>query len=147
MLRQGQGREGDPWARNRISDIALQTGLSIRQFERRFLEYTGVSPIVFARISRFEEALRLKATSSSESWTAIAHMLGYHDQMHMTRNFHVLAGDSRGRSINSGCARAHHECTHGKGAILTQRIGLVPLSWLGRSRRGGIVQVGQCLQI
>ena len=99
MLRRAQGREGDLWSRNKISDIALQTGWSIRQFERRFLEYTGVSPIVFTRIARFESALRLKGSSSLESWTAIAHRLGYHDQMHMTRDFHVLAGDSPGRSI------------------------------------------------
>jgi AraC-like DNA-binding protein len=99
MLRRAQGRAGDPWSRNKISDIAFQTGWSIRQFERRFLEYTGVSPIVFTRIARFEAALRLKGSSSFESWTAIAHMLGYHDQMHMTRDFHVLAGDSPGRSI------------------------------------------------
>jgi AraC-like DNA-binding protein len=99
MLRRAQGRDGDPWSRNKISDIAFQTGWSIRQFERRFLDYTGVSPIVFTRIARFEAALRLKGSSSFESWTAIAHMLGYHDQMHMTRDFHVLAGDSPGRSI------------------------------------------------
>jgi transcriptional regulator GlxA family with amidase domain len=99
MLRRAQAREGDPWTRSKISDIASQTGWSIRQFERRFLEYTGVSPIVFTRIARFEAALRLKRFSSFESWAAIAHMLGYHDQMHMTRDFHALAGDSPGRSI------------------------------------------------
>jgi AraC-like DNA-binding protein len=99
MLRRAQAREGTPWARRKVSDIAFQTGWSTRQFERRFLEYTGVSPIVFTRIARFEAALRLKGSSPFESWTVIAHMLGYHDQMHMTRDFHVLAGDSPGRSI------------------------------------------------
>jgi AraC-like DNA-binding protein len=99
MLRRAQALEGDPWARNKVSEIAFQTGWSMRQFERRFLEYTGVSPIVFTRIARFEAALRLKGSRSCESWTAIAHMPGYHDQMHMTRDFLVLAGDSPGRSI------------------------------------------------
>src|SRR5580693_7561677 len=73
MLRRAQAREGTPWARRKVSDIAFQTGWSTRQFERRFLEYTGVSPIVFTRIARFEAALRLKGSSSLESWTAIAH--------------------------------------------------------------------------
>ena len=99
MLRRAQAQEGDPWVRYKVSDIAFQSGWSTRQFERRFLEYTGVSPIVFTRIARFEAALRLKGSWSFESWTAIAHMLGYHDQMHMTRDFHELAGDSPGRSI------------------------------------------------
>ena len=82
--------------------ILTQPSGTLEKFFEEFLsllEYTGVSPIVFTRIARFESALRLKGSSSLESWTAIAHMLGYHDQMHMTRDFHVLAGDSPGRSI------------------------------------------------
>jgi AraC-like DNA-binding protein len=99
MLRRAQAREGDPWARTRIAEMAFQTGLSTRQFQRRFREYTGVAPIVFSRIARFEEALRLKRSPRFASWTEIAHTLGYHDQMHMTRDFHGLAGDSPGRAI------------------------------------------------
>ncbi len=99
MRRKAQARVGDPWARDRVSDIAFQTGLSTRQFERRFREYTGVAPIVFSRIARFQEALRLKRSPRFLSWIAIAHMLGYHDQMHMTRDFYGLAGDSPNRAI------------------------------------------------
>jgi AraC-like DNA-binding protein len=99
VLRRAQARVGDPWARDRISDIAFQTGLSVRQFERRFREYTGVAPVVFSRIARFQEALRLKMSPQFASWIAVAHTLGYHDQMHMTRDFYGLAGDSPGRAI------------------------------------------------
>jgi AraC-like DNA-binding protein len=99
VLRRAQARVGDPWARDRVSDIAIQTGLSTRQFERRFREYTGVAPIVFTRIARFQEALRLKRAPGFLSWIAIAHTLGYHDQMHMTRDFYGLAGDSPSRAI------------------------------------------------
>ena len=99
VLRRAQGRVGDPWARDRVSDIAFQTGLSVRQFERRFREYTGVAPIVFSRIARFQEALRLKMSPEFRSWIAVAHTLGYHDQMHMTRDFYGLAGDSPSRAI------------------------------------------------
>jgi quercetin dioxygenase-like cupin family protein len=70
--------------------ILTQPSGTLEKFFEEFLsllEYTGVSPIVFTRIARFESALRLKGSSSLESWTAIAHMLGYHDQMHMTRDF------------------------------------------------------------
>lgn len=99
MLQSAQGRTGDPWERTRISDIAFRTGWSTRQFERRFLEYTGVSPTAFTRIARFQAALRLKGSPPLKSWMAVAHRLGYHDQMHMTRDFHSLAGDSPGRSF------------------------------------------------
>jgi AraC-like DNA-binding protein len=99
VLRRAQARVGDPSARDRVSDIAFQTGLSTRQFKRRFREYTGVAPIVFSRIARFQKALRLKRSPRFPSWIAIAHTLGYHDQMHTTRDFYGLAGDSPGRAI------------------------------------------------
>jgi AraC-like DNA-binding protein len=99
LLLRAQARVGDPWLRDRVSDIACQSGLSVRQFERRFREYTGVAPVVFSRIARFQEALRLKRSHMFESWTAVAHTLGYHDQMHMTRDFYGLAGSSPGRAI------------------------------------------------
>src|ERR1700735_4228263 len=78
------------FARESLGLILTQRSGTLEKFFEEFLsllEYTGVSPIVFTRIARFESALRLKGSSSLESWTAIAHMLGYHDQMHMTRAF------------------------------------------------------------
>lgn len=98
VLRRAQARVGDPWTRASVSDIAFHTGLGVRQFERRFREYTGVAPAVFFRIARFQEALRLKRSPGSLSWITVAHRLGYYDQMHMTRDFHGLAGDSPGRA-------------------------------------------------
>ncbi len=78
----------------RVSDIVHQTGLGLRQFERRFAHEIGVSPKLYARIIRFEAALQWRATSPSLSWTDIAHELGYHDQMHMVHDFTRLSGDS-----------------------------------------------------
>lgn len=78
----------------RISEIAPHTGLGLRQFERRFDQEIGVSPKLYARIIRFEAALRRRAASPTTSWTDIAHDLGYHDQMHMVHDFTRLSGDS-----------------------------------------------------
>ena len=78
----------------RISEIAHQTGLGLRQFERRFDREIGVSPKLYARIIRFEAALQRRAVLPSTPWTDIAHDLGYHDQMHMVHDFTRLAGDS-----------------------------------------------------
>ena len=123
VLRRAQGRVGDPWARDRVSDIAFQTGLSVRQFERRFREYTGVAPIVFSRIARFQEALRLKKMSPEfRSWIAVAHTLGYHDQMHMTRDFYGLAGDDSPQSrYRSSLTRTHHERTHSRRTLNVEK--------------------------
>lgn len=78
----------------RISEIAHQTGLGLRQFERRFGQEIGVSPKLYARIIRFEAALQRRAVLPTTPWTDIAHDLGYHDQMHMVHDFTRLAGDS-----------------------------------------------------
>jgi AraC-like DNA-binding protein len=53
-----------------------------------------VSPKVYARIARFEAALKNKMQSPGMRWTDIAHELGYHDQMHMVHDFQQLSGSS-----------------------------------------------------
>jgi AraC-like DNA-binding protein len=78
----------------RVSDLAHNAGLGIRQFERRFRYEIGIPPKLYARIVRFEAALRRKAAAPAMLWTDIAHALGYHDQMHMVRDFNRLSGDS-----------------------------------------------------
>jgi AraC-like DNA-binding protein len=81
----------------RVADLAGKCGLGVRQFERRFRQDVGVSPKLYARIVRFESALRRKAQQPASNWTGIAHALGYHDQMHMVHDFNSLAGDSPSR--------------------------------------------------
>jgi AraC-like DNA-binding protein len=85
----------------RVADAAHDAGLSVRQFERKFLRHTGVSPKTFARVARFQTALDAKIISPKATWLAIAHDLGYHDQMHMVRDFHDLAGASPGTILAS----------------------------------------------
>jgi AraC-like DNA-binding protein len=76
----------------KVVDLAREAGLSTRQLERRFLEQIGMSPRMFARVARFEAALRLKRETPGLRWTHIAHELGFHDQMHMLRDFRKLSG-------------------------------------------------------
>jgi AraC-like DNA-binding protein len=80
--------------RVRISDVAHMAGVSVRQLERRFVSQIGVSPKLYARISRFEGALKAKKQTPAAPWTDIAHRLGYHDQMHMLHDFRQLAGST-----------------------------------------------------
>jgi AraC-like DNA-binding protein len=76
----------------RISRLVEQSGLSARQFERRFAAHVGMSPKLYARIVRFEAALKRKKQAPGLRWTDVAHELGYHDQMHMVHDFARLAG-------------------------------------------------------
>jgi AraC-like DNA-binding protein len=78
----------------RISELAHETGLGLRQFERRFDREIGISPKLYARIVRFEAALQRRAVAPTARWTDVAHDLGYHDQMHMVHDFTQLSGDS-----------------------------------------------------
>jgi AraC-like DNA-binding protein len=75
-----------------VSETAAECGLSLRQFERRFRTFTGMSPKLCARIARFQSALDAKIASPGRTWLAIAH----DDQMHMIHDFRLLAGDSPG---------------------------------------------------
>lgn len=83
----------------RVAEMAASTGLTRRQFERRFLVQVGVPPKLYARMVRFNAALDRKLASPHCTWTEIAHELNYHDQMHMVHDFHGLAGDAPSRFL------------------------------------------------
>jgi AraC-like DNA-binding protein len=85
MLRQGGCR---------IDALVQHTGLSMRSFQRTFQQRIGVSPKLYARIIRFEAALKTKAASPHISWTTVAHQLGYYDHMHLVHDFKQLSGEA-----------------------------------------------------
>ena len=77
-----------------IPILADRTGLSVRQFERRFLQQVGMGPKLFARIARFEATLDRMARFPDSSWTAVAQHFGYYDQMHMVHEFAGFTGET-----------------------------------------------------
>ena len=77
----------------RIEHLAHQSGLCLRQYERRFALEFGFTPKLFARITRFQSALDTKRVAPAISWMSVAHQLGYFDQMHMVRDFRSLGGN------------------------------------------------------
>jgi len=83
-----------------IAALAGRTGLSMRQFERRFIERVGMRPKLFARIARFEAALDGKARFVAKSWTDVAHQFGYYDQMHMVHEFGEFTGETPTATLN-----------------------------------------------
>ena len=83
----------------RIDELAQHSGISVRHFERCFSSEIGMSPKLFARITRFQMALDVKLHSKHRTWLEISHDLGYHDQMHMIRDFQALSGASPQRVL------------------------------------------------
>lgn len=67
--------------------LASQTCLSIRQFHRQFTVRHGVSPKLYARIARFETAIKQKHINPQKDWLTIALELGFYDYQHLVRDF------------------------------------------------------------
>jgi AraC-like DNA-binding protein len=82
-----------------VADLARQSGLSRRQFERRFAAHMGLPPKLYSRVARFQTALDSKVANADRSWVNIAHDLGYFDQMHMIHDFQKLGGSSPERLL------------------------------------------------
>ncbi|MCF0074549.1 helix-turn-helix domain-containing protein [Dyadobacter sp. CY261] len=76
----------------RIPDLAAQSFLSTRQFERKFLAFAGFSPKLFSRIIRFHSALN-EYGNKDKSLTEIAYECGYYDQSHFIHDFKAFSGE------------------------------------------------------
>lgn len=75
-----------------IQDLADAAGLSLRHFQRRFRQLTGLNPKHYARICRIGHAVHRKELEPEAPWTALAHEAGYSDQSHFIRDFKALTG-------------------------------------------------------
>lgn len=67
--------------------LSEQANLTTRQLRRLFASQMGVSPKLFARIARFDRAVRLYNRQLDSDWLSIAIEAGYYDHQHMTRDF------------------------------------------------------------
>ena len=77
-----------------VDNWVSATGLSVRQFERRFNCAVGVSPKRYLRVRRFQRALKMKDSVDRLTWGQVAAECGYYDQMHLVREFKDLGGEA-----------------------------------------------------
>ena len=70
-----------------LDKLASDACLSNRQFERNFLNRIGVTPKMYQRVLKFNQAMKLKKEKPNQTWTNITHSVGYFDQMHLLRDF------------------------------------------------------------
>jgi AraC-like DNA-binding protein len=75
-----------------VSAVADDLGVSERHLRRVFRETVGVSPKAFAKLARFDRALRAAREDARASWASIAVAAGYYDQAHLIAEFHAIAG-------------------------------------------------------
>ncbi len=74
----------------KIMDLAGDCSLSPKQFNRRFRDFSGFTPKMYARIVRFEEAINRHASLST--LTDLACQTGYYDQAHFNHEFKTFTG-------------------------------------------------------
>jgi AraC-like DNA-binding protein len=74
--------------------IAAQANLSPRQFRRRCLEESGLTPKHLCRVLRFRHSNSLASASRRPDWADIAGRAGYYDQAHLIRDFREFTGQT-----------------------------------------------------
>lgn len=75
-----------------IESVAGKLGISKRQLERKFTAAVGISPKLFARITRFQNVLHLIENKEFKSFTATAYDGGFYDQAHFIKDFRDFTG-------------------------------------------------------
>lgn len=73
-----------------VANVAQDLGLSRQYLRRLFLQETGVSPKMYARIMRLQKLVG--AMRSKRRLVDLAFEVGYADQAHMTNEFRALVG-------------------------------------------------------
>lgn len=73
--------------------LAGNACLSRKQYERLFREEVGMNPKEYARVVRFQKALRMLQCGSRD-YAGIAWRCGFSDQSHFIRDFRAMSGYS-----------------------------------------------------
>ncbi|WP_295791732.1 helix-turn-helix domain-containing protein [Mucilaginibacter sp.] len=73
-----------------IEWLAGEACLSLRQYERKFIERMGASPRYFNKVIRFENAFRMKNMYPHLSWFTIAIECGYYDYQHLVKDYQAF---------------------------------------------------------
>ena len=75
-----------------VEEAARSACMSVRQYERVFIERLGVPPGSYLRVVRFERAFRLRNNRPDMDWLTIALHCGYYDYQHLVRDYRAFTG-------------------------------------------------------
>jgi transcriptional regulator GlxA family with amidase domain len=74
----------------RVEVLCHQVGWNYKRLERAFLKEVGYTPKTYAKLVRFNKAIRRMKTDPS--LTSVGHACGYYDQAHFIKDFSRFAG-------------------------------------------------------
>ena len=86
----------------KVSQVARDTGYSVRQLERIFQAYVGVSPKEYLLISRFVDVKKKLSLAPHGSLLELAADYGFHDHAHLTHVFKRFAGITPSEFLQQG---------------------------------------------
>jgi AraC-like DNA-binding protein len=75
-----------------IARLTSDIGISPRRLSQLFREQIGVSPKLYCRIQRFQQAVQHMHRGADIHWAELALNCGYYDQSHFANDFHAFSG-------------------------------------------------------
>ena len=75
-----------------VAELARTAGLSPRRLSQLFAERVGVSPKLYCRILRFQQAVQQLHRGVDVPWSDLALACGYYDQSHFANDFRAFSG-------------------------------------------------------
>jgi AraC-like DNA-binding protein len=75
-----------------VADVTEQTGLSARRFIEVFRDEVGLTPKLYSRIQRFQNAIHTLYTVEDPDLVDVAMSCGYFDQAHFIHDFREFSG-------------------------------------------------------
>jgi AraC-like DNA-binding protein len=91
-----------------VRHVVAESGYSHRRFVALFREAVGLSPKLYCRVRRFQNALTRVAAGSTSGWADFAITAGYSDQPHFNREFLEFAGVTPGEYRRRAPDRPYH---------------------------------------
>ncbi|MDJ0754644.1 MAG: helix-turn-helix domain-containing protein [Ardenticatenaceae bacterium] len=91
-----------------LTYITDQIGLSSRRLRQLFADQVGLTPKVYGRVRRFQNALTIIGHNEQIDWADIALACGYFDQAHFAHEFRKFSGLTPTMYLAAGKAERNH---------------------------------------
>ena len=75
-----------------VKEVARQTAWCMRHFSQVFRQEVGLTPKVWCRVQRFQQAVQQLHTGVDVRWAELAQDCGYYDQSHFANEFRAFSG-------------------------------------------------------
>jgi AraC-like DNA-binding protein len=80
---------------NSVEKLSSETGVSRQHLRRIFLEFVGINPVQYMRISRIRKTIKYIVEEKKPlDMSSIAQDFGYYDQSHMIMDFRKFTGST-----------------------------------------------------